>query len=146
MKEKAVYEVKEELEAPQNSQVICDQIICFPRLAREGEKAVLFRRVEIWDPEKQESLVFLSNLLAFGATTIVAIYKDRGLRCSAAIWPISNEATETYRASLLPFRFTSLIVDPIVWKSSRISSSNWFPLMLYLGEFHKAEVRGVRAE
>ena len=77
MKEKAVYEVKEGLESPQNSQVICDQIICFPRLAREGEKPVLFRRVEIWDREKQESLVFLSNLLAFGATTIAAIYKDR---------------------------------------------------------------------
>src|SRR5207244_10684199 len=39
--------------------------------------SVLFRRVEIWDREKQESIVFLSNLLAFGATTIAAIYKDR---------------------------------------------------------------------
>jgi IS4 transposase len=38
---------------------------------------VLFRRVEIWDADKQESIVFLSNLLAFGATTIAAIYKDR---------------------------------------------------------------------
>ena len=28
MKEKAVYEVKEELEVPQNSNVVCDQIIC----------------------------------------------------------------------------------------------------------------------
>ena len=77
MKEKAVYEVKEELQVPQNSNVVSDQIICFPRLAREGEEAVLFRRVEIWDAEKQESIVFLSNLLAFGATTIAAIYKDR---------------------------------------------------------------------
>src|SRR5437870_11978485 len=77
MKEKAVYEIKEELEAPQNSNVVSDQIICFPRLAREGEEPVLFRRVEIWDKEKQESIVFLSNLLAFGATTIAAIYKDR---------------------------------------------------------------------
>jgi IS4 transposase len=33
--------------------------------------------VEILDKEKQESIVFLSNLLAFGATTIAAIYKDR---------------------------------------------------------------------
>src|SRR5229473_1881391 len=47
------------------------------RLAREGEKPVLFRRVEIWDQEKEEAIVFLSNLLAFGATTIAAIYKDR---------------------------------------------------------------------
>ena len=77
MKENTVYAVQEELQVPQNSNVISDQIICFPRLAREEEDAVLFRRVEIWDAEKQESIVFLSNLLAFGATTIAAIYKDR---------------------------------------------------------------------
>ncbi|MGA8620367.1 MAG: IS4 family transposase [Candidatus Sulfotelmatobacter sp.] len=77
MKEKAVYEIKEELEVPQNRNVVRDQIICFPRLAREGEEPVLFRRVEIWDAEKEEAIVFLSNLLAFGATTIAAIYKDR---------------------------------------------------------------------
>ena len=77
MKEKAVYEVQEEVRVPQNSNVVCDQIISFPRLAREGEKPVLFRRVEIWDKEKKEAIVFLSNLLAFGATTIAAIYKDR---------------------------------------------------------------------
>lgn len=77
MKDKAVYEVKQEVQVPQNSNVVSDQIICFPRLAREGEEPVLFRRVEIWDADKQESIVFLSNLLAFGATTIAAIYKDR---------------------------------------------------------------------
>ena len=77
MKQKAVYEVKEELQVPQNSNVIGDQLICFPRLARAGEEPVLFRRVEIWDADQQEFLVFLSNLLAFGATTIAAIYKDR---------------------------------------------------------------------
>src|SRR5437763_2914293 len=77
MKEKAVYEVKEEWEGPKNSNVVRDQIIYFPRLKREGEEPVLFRRVEIWDAEKQESMVFLSNLLAFGATPIAAICKDR---------------------------------------------------------------------
>ncbi|MGA8271123.1 MAG: IS4 family transposase [Candidatus Sulfotelmatobacter sp.] len=77
MKEKAVYEVKVELQTPQNSKVVRDQIICFPRLARKGEEPLLFRRVEIWDAEKEEAVVFLSNLLAFGATTIAAIYKDR---------------------------------------------------------------------
>jgi IS4 transposase len=77
MKEKAVYEVKEELKVPQNSNVVRDQIICFPRLKREGEQPVLFRRVEIRDAAKQEPIVFLSNLLAFGATTVAAIYKDR---------------------------------------------------------------------
>jgi Domain of unknown function (DUF4372)/Transposase DDE domain len=77
MKEGAVYEVNEELELPQNSNVVRDQIISFPRLKREGEESVLFRRVEIWDAEKQTAIVFLSNLLAFGATTIAAIYKER---------------------------------------------------------------------
>jgi IS4 transposase len=77
MKEKAVYEVKAELEVPQNSNVVRDQIIRFSRLARECEEPVLFRRVEILDAEKQETIVFLTNLLAFGATTIAAIYKDR---------------------------------------------------------------------
>jgi IS4 transposase len=77
MKEKAVYQVQEEVRVPQNSNVVRDQIIYFPRLAVEGEEPVLFRRVEIWDKEKEEAIVFLSNLLAFGATTIAAIYKDR---------------------------------------------------------------------
>jgi hypothetical protein len=77
MKEKAVYEVKAELKIPQNSNVVSDQIICFPRLACAGEEAVLFRRVEIVDQEKGETIVFLTNLIAFGATTIAAIYKDR---------------------------------------------------------------------
>jgi len=77
MKEKAVYEVKAELEVPQDRNVVSDQIICFPRLAREGEEPVLFRRVEIWNEEKQEPIVFLTNLLEFGATTIAAIFKDR---------------------------------------------------------------------
>jgi len=77
MKEKAAYEVNEELRIPQNSNVVRDQIVSFPRLARAGEEPALFRRVEILDAAKQETVVFLCNLLAFGATTIAAIYKDR---------------------------------------------------------------------
>jgi hypothetical protein len=77
MKEKAVYVVQENCQVPQNSNVVSDRIVSFPRLAREGEEPVLFRRVEIRDAEKDETIVFLSNLLAFGATTIAAIYKDR---------------------------------------------------------------------
>jgi IS4 transposase len=77
LKEKAVYEVKEEWKTPQNSNVVSDQIVYFPRLARGGEEPVLFRRIEILDAEKQETIVLLSNLVAFGATTIAAIYKDR---------------------------------------------------------------------
>jgi hypothetical protein len=78
MKDNAVYEVTEEVEVPQNSTVVRDQILCFPRLAREGEDPVWFRRrMRIWNEDKQESIALLSNRPAFGATTIAAIFKDR---------------------------------------------------------------------
>ena len=77
MKQGAVYQAEAELEVPQNSNVVRDQFISFPRIQKEGEEPVLFRRVEIWDAEKLQTLVFLSNQLHFGATTIAAIYKDR---------------------------------------------------------------------
>ena len=77
MKENAVYQVKAEFQVPQNRNVLKDELIWFPSQVKAGEEPCLFRRVEVWDEEKQESIVFLTNLLAFGATTIAAIYKDR---------------------------------------------------------------------
>jgi IS4 transposase len=44
--------------------------------ARRGRAGAVPAR-EIWDEEKQESIVFLTNLQEFGATTIAATYKDR---------------------------------------------------------------------
>ena len=35
------------------------------------------RRIEVWNEEQQETLVFLTNHLRFGATTVAAIYRDR---------------------------------------------------------------------
>jgi hypothetical protein len=77
MKQNAVYQVKAEFQVPQNRNVLKDELIWFPSQVKAGEEPCLFRRVEVWDEEKQESIVFLTNLLAFGATTIAAIYKDR---------------------------------------------------------------------
>ena len=77
LKEKAVYAVHAECEVPKNRNVLKDELIWFPSVTRPGEEPVLFRRVEVWDAEKQQSLVFLSNLLGLGATTIAAIFKDR---------------------------------------------------------------------
>ena len=78
LKDNAVYEVVEERQVPKNRNVLKDQIIFFPsqRPQDPGDEH-FFRRVEIWDEEKQESLVFLTNHREFGATTIAAIYKDR---------------------------------------------------------------------
>jgi len=77
LKEKAVYGVHAECEVPKNRNVLKDELIWFPSVTRPGEEPVLFRRVEVWDEDKQESLVFLSNLLGMAATTIAAIFKDR---------------------------------------------------------------------
>jgi len=77
LKHKAVYEVQAAFEVPKNRHVLKDELIWFPSVTPAGEEPCLFRRVEVWDEDKQESLVFLSNLLGFGATTIAAIFKDR---------------------------------------------------------------------
>jgi len=77
LKDKAAYVVQAECEVPNHRNVLKDELIWFPSVTRAGEEPVLFRRVEVWDEDQQESLVFLSNLLSFGATTIAAIYKER---------------------------------------------------------------------
>jgi hypothetical protein len=77
LKENAVYRVKTEFQVPKNRNVLKDELIWFPSQAKAGEEPCLFRRVEVWDEKNQELIVFLSNVLAFGATTIAAIYKDR---------------------------------------------------------------------
>ena len=77
MKENAAYKVKAEFAVPQNRNVLKDQLIWFPSQGKAGEEPCLFRRVEIWDEQKRESIAFLTSLLQFGATTIAAVYKDR---------------------------------------------------------------------
>jgi hypothetical protein len=77
MKDNALYEVVDSRPVPQHRSILKDQTI---RLAGVGawEKCPhLLRRVEVWNPEKQEVLVFLTNHFGLGASTISAIYKDR---------------------------------------------------------------------
>lgn len=77
MKDATVYEVVEERAVPQNRNVLADQVI---RLTGSGaaEKCPHpLRRIEVLDPETGQVLVFLSNHLGFGATTIAAVYKER---------------------------------------------------------------------
>ena len=77
MKTNTVYTVVEECEVPANGNVLKDQIISLPALAKAGEEPVLFRRIEYWNEDKSEILVFFSNLLHLAGSTIAAIYKDR---------------------------------------------------------------------
>jgi hypothetical protein len=77
MKSNTVYAVEEECAVPEKGNVRRDQIISLPALRNAGEEPVLFRRIEYWNPEKREILVFFTNLLHLAASTIAAIYKDR---------------------------------------------------------------------
>src|SRR5271157_4281714 len=77
MKTNTVYSVVEECEVPQNGSVLRDQIISLPGLKKAGEEPILFRRIEYWNKDKQEILVFFSNLLHLAASTIASIYKER---------------------------------------------------------------------
>ena len=76
MKDNAIYDVVERREVPDKGHVRSDEVIFFPSMAANG-KEYFFRRVEVSDEEQQRTLVFLTNHLKFGATTIAAIYKDR---------------------------------------------------------------------
>lgn len=76
-KTNTVYQVEEECEIPAQGNVLRDQIISLPALSKAGEEPVLFRRIECWNEEKQEILVFFTNLLQLASATIAAIYKDR---------------------------------------------------------------------
>src|SRR5215813_5796309 len=77
MKSNTVYAVEEECAVPEKGNVLRDQIISLPALRKAGEEPVLFRRIEYWNQEKREILVFFTNLLHLAASTIAAIYKDR---------------------------------------------------------------------
>ena len=76
MKGDAVYDVVEKRGVPDKSHVLSDEVIFFVSMAVKG-KEYFFRRIEVWDEDQQRTLVFLTNHLKFGATTIAAVYKDR---------------------------------------------------------------------
>jgi Transposase DDE domain/Domain of unknown function (DUF4372) len=77
MKDNAVYEVVQEREVPHNRNVRKDEVIRLTGHRAQDKCPHELRRVEIWDPQSEQVLVFLSNNLKFGASTIAAIYKDR---------------------------------------------------------------------
>jgi hypothetical protein len=77
MKTGSVYTVVEECEVPPKGNVRRDQIVSLPSLEKAGEDPILFRRVEYWNEDKQEILVFFTNLIHLAASTIASIYKDR---------------------------------------------------------------------
>ena len=77
MKDNALYEVVGEKEVPQNRHIFKDELIELRGLGAIEKCPCPLRRIEAYDPETDKVLVFLTNQLGLGATTISAIYKDR---------------------------------------------------------------------
>jgi IS4 transposase len=77
MKTNTVYSTVEVCAVPEKGNVLNDQIVSLPALDKDGEEPILFRRIEYWNPDKQEILVFFTNLLHLAASTVAAIYKER---------------------------------------------------------------------
>lgn len=77
MKDNALYEVIRRNKVPQNRHILKDEIIELRGLGAYEKCPYQLRRIEFFDPIKKEVLVFLTNHLRLGASTIAAIYKDR---------------------------------------------------------------------
>ncbi len=77
LKDNAVFTVVERREVPENRGIVQDEVIALTGIGAAEKCPYLLRRVEAVDPTTGETLVFLTNHLTFGATTIAAIYKDR---------------------------------------------------------------------
>jgi hypothetical protein len=77
MKENCVYEVVGEREVPKNRNILKDELIELRGLRAMEKCPYPLRRIEVFDPDTGKILVFLTNHLHLGSTTISAIYKDR---------------------------------------------------------------------
>ena len=76
-KDNAVFNVIENRPLPKYRNILKDQFIAFEGFYSKRKCSGILRRIEVWDDEKKEAFVLLTNHLTFGATTISAIYKDR---------------------------------------------------------------------
>lgn len=77
MKENALYGVVGERDLPQNRHILKDELIHLAGPKAEEKCPYPLRRIEVYVPETDEILVFLTNNMDLGATPIAAIYKDR---------------------------------------------------------------------
>ena len=76
-KENARYSVVKEMDVPENSSIFKDQLIELDGFYSNKNCPYLLRRVEVWNKEKNEMMVFLTNHTKLSPKTIANIYKDR---------------------------------------------------------------------
>ncbi len=79
IKDNTAYQVIKRHPVPERGLVVADEwiVLTGPLTQQKYEPGRPLRRVEIWLPEEERSLVFITNHLELGATTVARIYKDR---------------------------------------------------------------------
>ena len=77
LKENADYMVVKNRLVPHHSTIVSDQLIRFTGFYAQKHCPYLLRRVVVWDKDKEQEIVLLTNHHDFGSTTISAIYRDR---------------------------------------------------------------------
>lgn len=79
LKDNTAYEVVERHPVPARGNVLADEwiVLTGPQTRHKYESGRPLRRVEIWLPQEERTLVFITNHLDLGATTVARIYKDR---------------------------------------------------------------------
>lgn len=76
-KDNANFRVIENRPLPDNRNILKDQIIELTGYYSNRKCPYRLRRIEAWDEDNKRIIVFFTNHLEFGPTTIASIYKDR---------------------------------------------------------------------
>lgn len=76
LKENASFIVVRENPVPEGTQIRKDEVIVAPGQKRSGEEAH-FRRIELYDEAKEETVVFITNHHELDAITVTEIYRER---------------------------------------------------------------------
>ena len=77
MKRNCQYDVVEYRTVPKNNNILSDQIIELTSIKGMKQCPHYLRRVEVYDLEKDEIIVLLTNIMHLAASTIGNIYKER---------------------------------------------------------------------
>ena len=98
LKDNAAYHVVERRPPPSHSHVRRDEVIHLASDRAAQACPYLLRRVEVYDPTTEQILVFLTNDLGLGASTVAAIYKDRWQRGTKL--SVLEKSAQWYRVRL----------------------------------------------
>jgi hypothetical protein len=105
-------------EVPQNRYILKDELIELKDLGALGKCPYPLRRIGAYDPDTDKLLVFLTNHLEFGATTLSTIYRDRwqmGIFFKALKQNLKIKIFVGTGANAVKIQWTALIAMLTLW-------------------------------